>query len=90
MNSYLSPEQVIHVASELNHLLWTNDPPPIPDEVAHFEYDVPPINMQCTSHSIVCAMLLSRRGAEVTSRGGSACVVEQKRANRFMSLNTGG
>ena len=86
MVEHLSKQQAVLLASELNHLLWTDDPAPIPHDVAHHDFDVPPINMQCVSHSLVCAILLARRGAHVTTRAGSAWVVEQNQRQPFHVL----
>jgi len=83
--SMLNDTQNVALAAELNHLLWTNDPPEITPDVAACLRDDPGmefsgVNMQCAAHSVVCAGLMLRLSEKVTTRGGSALVVypEQK------------
>ena len=76
----LSDSQVIALASELNHLLWTDDAPEVAPDIAKVMRDDPMmelsrLNMHCQAHSAVCAGLMLRRGDTVTTRGGSALVV---------------
>ena len=72
--------QVIALASELNHLLWTDEPPEMTPDIARVMRDDPTmelsrLNMHCQAHSAVCAGLMLRRGDTVTTRGGSALIV---------------
>ena len=87
MSQRLSDSQVIVLAAELNHILWTTDTPQLDPEIAvTCGADVQLIggNFQCVAHSVVCAALLLRRGENVITRAGSALVVypEQRRSER--------
>jgi hypothetical protein len=82
----LTDSQVLMLARELNHLLWTDDAPIIPSDVATIICHDPGVeisrkNMQCVAHTVVCAGLLLRCGESVSTRAGSALVVfpEQRR-----------
>lgn len=73
-------EQVLSLARELNHLLWTEDPPDVPKEVAtaaatHPDFEILGTNMECVAHAMVCAGIFLRKGEKVVTRGGSALVV---------------
>jgi hypothetical protein len=78
--SVLDGQQVVILARELNHLLWTEDAPEIPAEVAAATISEPHLeilgtNMQCVAHAVVCAGIFLRQGEKVVTRGGSALVV---------------
>jgi hypothetical protein len=81
----LSDSQVLTLATELNHLLWSDDPPQMTPDVAEVMrndpmFELSRVNMHCVAHSAVCAGLMLRMGETVTTRCGSALVVypEQK------------
>jgi hypothetical protein len=76
----LTYAQVLALADELNHLLWTDDPPQITPDIAAIIRDDPNfqfsrLNMNCQAHSAVCAALMLRMGERVMTRAGSALVV---------------
>lgn len=73
--------QIVLLKRELNFLLWTKDPPRIPESVQRLvapgvKPEAAPLNMQCTSHVVVTSALFLRRGFAVTTRGGRAFVLE--------------
>lgn len=73
--------EMVLLKRELNHLLWTNDSPPLPEGIpilaasgATSEAMLP--NIQCTSHAAIVSALMMRRGFSVTTRGGKAFVLD--------------
>lgn len=80
MMSSLQDAQVVALAAELNHLLWTDEPPKITPDVAKVmetdpTFNLSRVNMNCVAHAAVCAGLMLRMGETVTNRCGSALVV---------------
>ncbi len=65
--------QILNLASELNHILWTNDTPKVPEKameaLAHAAMEVSTTerNMQCAAHMVVCGGLMNRL-AEIIRR----------------------
>jgi len=78
-----SEAEMLILKRELNFLLWTQDPPPLPSDFAsQIACESAPeratINMQCTAHALITGVLLHRRGYRVVGRGGAAylCDIE--------------
>ena len=77
----LAEAQMSLLKRELNFLLWTNDPPDIPEGTIRLvqSSNVPePVhtNMQCVAHMVVASALFMHRGFKVTTRGGMAYVLD--------------
>ncbi len=74
--------QILALTRELNHLLWTPDTPQ-PGLADGFDrVDLVGGNMHCVDHALVCAALLARKGATVTTRAGRALIAyPELRAN---------
>jgi hypothetical protein len=75
-----SQQDVVRLKAELNFLLWTNDPCPVPENLlANFGAGSPvrqmPVNIQCTAHALITSAVLMRRGCGVTHRGGEAYLI---------------
>lgn len=76
-----SDDKMLKLKKELNFLLWTNDPPPIPADLpSQFaSIDAPQcdgINMQCAAHSLITGALFYRQGFRVIGRGGKAYIFD--------------
>ncbi len=79
--THLTDVELLRLKKEINFLLWTNDPPVVPEEA---QFLIAPnrvpepvhINMQCCAHVVVTTALLARRGFSVTTRAGATVVLE--------------
>lgn len=79
--SPLSDNDMLVLKKELNFLLWTNNPPPIPSDIASrtgpaTALEPTTINMQCRAHAAITGILMHRRGYIITGRGGGAYVCD--------------
>ncbi|MGV3774926.1 MAG: hypothetical protein ACO1QB_18655 [Verrucomicrobiales bacterium] len=83
---HLTSDQILLLAAELNHVLWTPDSPAIPTQLIGLPINLPEGNMQCIAHVVVCSAILKARGATVTSRAGAAYAVEPQKQDAFRIL----
>jgi hypothetical protein len=85
-----SDPQIVALASELNHLLWTTR---TPEELEQIEKRdgldrslLPNRDLQCGAHADVCAAIMHRAGERVVARAGYAYAINPKEAEPFNIL----
>jgi len=85
-----SDPQIVALASELNHLLWTTRTPEEFEQVEKKDgldrSSIPDRNMQCAAHAGVCAALMHEAGERVVARAGYAYAINPKEPEPFNIL----